>query len=122
MHSLTTSRIDSSGESSMFQDRHGIGINLFTSPVTEPAWLSLEQSGKLYHWCGADVYSVLGHLIVIASRGRSRLAHLDKPQGSTMAGSLTLPFLHVQDDISEVDHGILYRLIQDMRMKSRDTN
>src|SRR3989442_6113640 len=77
---------------------------------------------RLYHWCGADVDSVLGHFVVVASRGRSRLAHLDKPQGSSMTGSFALPFLHVQDDIGEVDHGVLYRLVQDMRVKSRDTN
>ena len=39
-----------------------------------------------------------------------------------MTGSLTLPFLHIQDDISEVDHSILNRLIQDTRVEGRDTN
>src|SRR5712691_7856551 len=81
-----------------------------------------EKRGLLYHWCGAYVDSLRRHLVVVASRGRTCLAHLDKPQGSSMTGSFALPFLHVQDDIGEVDHGILYRLVQDMRLKSRDTN
>src|SRR3989441_10800519 len=88
----------------------------------EPDAGETKRRGLLYHWCGADIDSLRRHLVVVASRGRTCLAHLDKPQGSTMTDSFTLPFLHVQDNIGEVDHSILYRLVQDMRVKSRDTN
>src|SRR5712691_6748015 len=104
----------------MLQNWEALDINLFTSPLTGTARLSLEQGRLLYRWRGADVDSLRGHLVVVASRGKRCLAHLDKPQGPTVAHSFTLPFLHIQDNIREVDHGILYRLVQDMSVKRRN--
>src|SRR4029077_6857709 len=72
----------------------------------------------LYHWCGADVDSGLGHVVVVASRGSRSFAHLDKSEGSSMADSLRiLPCLHVNDDVSEICHCVLYRLVQDTSVK-----
>src|SRR3989442_14358193 len=77
----------------------------------------------LDHWCGADVYSLRGHLVVVASWRSRGFAHLDKSQGPSMTDTLRiLPSLHVYDDVGEIFHCILYRLVQDTGVKSSDAD
>src|SRR5947209_10492278 len=75
----------------------------------------------LDHWCGADVYSLRSHLVVVASRRSRHFAHLDKSQGPSMTDTLRiLPSLHVYDDIGEICHCVLYCLVQDTGVKCSD--
>src|SRR5205807_4336880 len=76
----------------------------------------------LDRWSCADGYSLRRHLVVIASRGDWVLAHLYESQGSAACkGSFSrfAPF-QVKNNVREVDHGVLNRLVKDLRVEGCD--
>src|SRR5207302_673834 len=70
-------------------------------------------------WSCADGYSLRRHFVVVTSRGDRVLPHFYESQGSAACkGSFSrfAPF-QVKNDVSEVDHGVLNRLVKDLRVE-----
>src|SRR2546428_11849685 len=73
-------------------------------------------------WSGADGYSLGRHFVVVSSCGDRVLAHLYESQGSAACkGSFSrfAPF-QVKNNVREVDHSVLNRLVKDLRVEGCD--